>query len=109
MKKSVKMNYKESFVPFNLLEHIIKETDIEKLTIEEEQSELYFETISGNGMVFFKNSSLYEGNMKFGILESGEEGRSSSLTFPNGTKYVGEIHNNQIIGKGSYNFNTGSV
>jgi hypothetical protein len=109
LKKSVKIGYKESFVPYNLLEHIIKETDIEKLTIEEGQSELYFDTLSGQGKVFFKNNSVYEGNMKFGILESGEEGKTSTLTFPNGTKYEGEIHNNQIIGKGAYTFNSGSM
>jgi hypothetical protein len=110
LKKSVKMNYKESFVPYNLLEHIIKETDVEKLTIEEEQSELYFETLAGVGKIFFKNNSVYEGNVRYGVLESGEDPRQSSIiTFPNGTKYEGEIHNNQITGKGVYNFNTGSV
>jgi hypothetical protein len=110
LKKSVKMNYKDPFVPYNLLEHIIKETDVEKLTIEEEQSELYFETLAGYGKVFFKNNSIYEGNVRFGVLESGEDQRSVSIiTFPNGTKYEGEIHNNQIAGKGTYYFNTGSM
>ena len=109
MKKSVKLNNKEQFVPFNLLEHIIKETDVEKLTIEEEQSELYFETLAGTGKIFFKNNSIYEGNVKFGLLDSGEEGKVSLITFPNGTKYMGEIRNNQITGKGAYTFNSGST
>ena len=108
-KRSVKLNHKDLFVPFNLLEHIIKETDVEKLTIEEEQSELYFETLAGYGKIFFKNSSVYEGNVRYGILDSGEGGRPSVIVFPNGTKYEGDIRNNQITGKGSYTFNSGST
>lgn len=109
LKKNIKINNKEAFIPFNLIENILRETDVEKVTIEEEQSELYYETLTGYGKLFFKNNSAYEGNVRFGILDSGEENKKSSIVFANGTKYEGEIRNNQITGVGQYTFNTGSM
>jgi hypothetical protein len=111
IKKNMKIANNDAFIPFNLIENIIKETDIEKVTIEEEQSELYYETLSGNGRIFFKNNCNYEGNVRYGILDSGEEstGKKSIIIFSDGTKYEGTIRNNQITGKGEYTFNTNST
>lgn len=106
---NIKINNKESFIPVKLLDSVIKECDVRKIVIEEEQSELYFETYSGLGKIYFKNNNVYEGNVKYGILESGEDGRPGTMVFNNGTKYEGEIHNNQITGKGFYTFPTGST
>lgn len=106
---NIKISNKESFIPVKLLDTVIKECDVRKIVIEEEQSELYFETYSGLGKILFKNNNIYEGSVRYGILESGNEGRMGSMVFNNGTKYEGEIHNNQISGKGLYNFPSGST
>jgi hypothetical protein len=109
LKKNIKIDNQEAFIPFSLIENIIKEMDVEKVTIEEGGSELYYETLNGYGKLVFKNNSIYEGNIKFGILDSGDDGKKSSLTFANGTKYEGDIRNNQLTGKGEYSFNTGAM
>jgi len=109
MNKYIKVTNKDIYVPQKLLEHIIKETDVMPITIEEEQSEIFFGSLSGLGKIIFKNKTVYEGNVKYGILESGDEKRSCTLTFPNQTKYDGHIKQNQITGYGTYTFGSGSV
>src|SRR5688572_6438655 len=106
--KKIILKNGEPFISLPLIENIIKESElIQKVPIEEEQSELYYETLLGTGKIIFKNGSVYQGNVKYGILES--EGKTSTLIFPNGTKYEGEIHSNQLSGKGIYNFSSGSI
>ena len=109
MNNNVKVSNKETCIPYKLLENIIKETDLQQIVIEEEESELFFTSLSGYGKIFFKNKTSYEGNIRYGILDSGEEKKSCKIVFPNQTKYDGEIKQNQISGKGVYQFPTGSV
>lgn len=73
MNKYIKVTNKDIYVPQKLLEHIIKETDVMPITIEEEQSEIFFGSLSGLGKIIFKNKTVYEGNVKYGILDSGDE------------------------------------
>jgi hypothetical protein len=103
-KKNYKVTNKDSYLSWKLIEQIVKETDVKKEFIEEEYSELWFETLNGIGKVIFANKTEYEGNVRFGILESGEEGKKSKIKFENGTTYEGEIHNNQLTGYGMYTF-----
>ncbi len=109
MSNNVKVSNKEICIPHKLLENIIKETDVQQVIIEEEESELFYTSLSGQGKIFFKNNTIYEGNIKYGILDSGEERKTCKITFPNNTKYEGEIKQNQITGYGNYFFPTGSV
>ena len=108
MNKYIKVTNKDIYVPQKLLEHIIKETDVMPITIEEEQSEIFFGSLSGLGKIIFKNKTVYEGNVKYGILDSGEEKRNCTLSFPNNTRYDGQIKLNQITGHGTYTFGSGS-
>jgi hypothetical protein len=107
-KENYKLTNQEAFIPIKLLDQIFRECEIEKITIDEDQSELWFHTYLGNGTVYFKNNNIYQGNLKYGIMESGKEGKSA-MTFHDGTKYDGEIHNSQLTGKGSYTFPSGST
>ncbi len=109
MNNNVKVSNKEICIPHKLLETIIKETDIQQVIIEEEESELFYTSLSGHGKIFFKNNTTYEGNVKYGILDSGDDKKSCKITFPNNTKYEGDIKQNQITGCGTYYFPTGSV
>jgi len=102
----IKITNKESYIPLKLMENIIKTTDIKTVVIEEEQSELCFDTLNGHGKIVFNSNGVYEGGVKFGILDS--MGKVSTLTFPDGTKYEGDIKNNQLTGNGTYHFTTGS-
>jgi hypothetical protein len=109
MNKYIKVTSKDIYVPQKLLDHIIKETDVMPITIEEEQSEIFFGSSSGLGRVVFKNGMVFEGNVKYGILDSGEEKRNCVLTFPNQTRYEGQIKFNSITGNGTYKFPSGSM
>lgn len=102
----IKITNKEAYIPLKLMENIIKSTDIKTVVIEEEQSELCFDTLNGTGKIIFNTNGVYEGTVKYGILDS--VGKNSTLTFADGTKYEGEIRNNQLTGTGTYYFNTGS-
>lgn len=109
MNTNVKVSNKEICIPYKLLESIIKETDVPQVIIEEEESELFYTSLTGQGKIFFKNNTIYEGNIKYGILDSGEEKNICKITFPNKTKYEGEIKQNQITGYGIYYFPSGSM
>lgn len=106
--QSFKLEKGDKFISLKLLNNIIKETDIQKAVVEEENSELWFETLNGFGTVFFTNNITYKGYIKYGLLESISEEQLSTITFPDGTKYVGTVRNNQITGKGTYYFPEGS-
>lgn len=106
-----KQNYKlitgEKFISSKLLENLIRETDVQKAIVEEKHSELWFETLNGYGSIFFNNNVTYQGRVKYGLLETESEDRPSTITFPNGTRYVGTVSDNQITGKGTYFFPKG--
>jgi len=109
MYNNVKVSNHEICIPHKLLETIIKETDVEQLIIEEVDAEVFYKSLSGFGKIFFKNNIIYEGNVKNGVLDSGEEKTQCKITFPNNTKYEGEMYLNQITGHGTYYFPTGSM
>lgn len=94
--KIPKITKNEQFLSIKLLKQLIKETDIPKEMIEEENSELWFDTLTGRGKLYFENNIQYLGNVKFGLFESGETNDTSQITFTDGTKYEGEVHNNQL-------------
>ena len=104
-----KITKNDQFLSIKLLEQLIKETDIPKEMIEEENSELWFETLTGKGKLFFENNIHYIGNVKFGLFESGNPGEIAEISFTDGTKYEGEVHNNQLTGKGTFYFPTGAT
>jgi hypothetical protein len=96
-----KVSCKDKFLPFSILQQIIKETDIPKITVEEDQSELIMDTLHGKGKIIFKNNNVFEGELKYGILQ----GKNAKIVFDkDGVIYEGEIINNQINGKGTYTF-----
>ena len=104
-----KIKTDENFLSYKLLQNIILECDIPKKIIEEIGSELWYETLSGKGKIKFSNDIIYEGTIKHGMLESGINNEECILIFQDGTKYIGEIHNNKITGKGKYIFPTGAT
>lgn len=106
-KQNFKLSHGEKYISSNLLENLIKETDIQKAIVEEMNSELWFDTFNGYGSIFFTNNVTYNGRVKYGLLESESEDQPSTITFPNGTKYIGTVFENQITGKGTYYFPKG--
>ena len=87
--QNLKLTHKDAYLPYQLIEQLIKETDINKENIDEENSELYYPTLHGYGKIFFQNNITYDGYVRYGILDSGEEGKASKITFADGTKYEG--------------------
>ena len=108
-KKAEKINIDDNYLNYNLLKEILKETNIPKKVIEEKNSELFYETLTGNGEILFINNMKYSGPVKNGILESGPEKIECNIEFADGTKYTGEIHNNKISGEGKYIFPSGAT
>ena len=103
-----KLSKKEKFIHSKLLDTLITDSDIPKAVVEELYSELWYETLHGEGKISFKNNIQYSGHLKYGLLESTSE-TPSTLTFPNGTAYTGTMRANQITGKGTYSFPNGST
>ncbi|MCQ2816935.1 MAG: hypothetical protein MJ252_06695, partial [archaeon] len=105
-----KLEIDQKFIPFKLIEKVVKETNIPKETVEEKNSELFYETLNGIGILKFTNDVSYKGQVKNGILETegGVDGKGE-ISFPDNTVYVGEIHNNKITGEGVFTFQTGST
>jgi hypothetical protein len=96
-----KISYDELFVPYSMMENNIKETDIPKITIEEQNSELIMEVLHGTGKIIFKNGDIYEGSVRNGILDS----VNAKFTFKNsGIIYQGTLKDNTITGKGNFTF-----
>ena len=78
--QSKKLKKDMEFIPFNLLINtILKETDIKKEIVEEEYSELFYETLNGFGTAVFENLK-YKGNLKNGILDSRMEKKINKET-----------------------------
>ena len=56
----IKINNKESYVPLKLMDNIIKDRNqMQIVVIEEEQSELCFDTLNGSGKIYFKNQEIF--------------------------------------------------
>ena len=108
-KRTEKINQDDNYLSYNILKEIIKETNIPKKIIEEKNSELFYETLTGKGSVTFINKTQYTGFMKNGLLESGPDNEICQIIFEDGTKYEGEIHQNKISGKGKYTFPSGAI
>ena len=99
---------KEKFISTSLLDSIIEKTDLNKVLVEESNSELWYETINGFGNITFKNKVQYLGTVKYGILHNENIQNPCKLTFPNGIVYEGQMNNNQISGEGKFFFPDGS-
>ena len=99
----------EKYIPYRLIEDSISFTDIKKQTIEERSTNLFYETLSGKGKLFFKNGLLYYGPVKYGILSCDNPSDECEIKFPDGTIYVGQIKNNEITGTGKYFFPNGTT
>ena len=108
-KRAEKINQDDNYLSYNILKEIIKETNIPKKIIEEKNSELFYETLTGKGSVTFINKTQYTGFMKNGLLESGPDNEICQIIFEDGTQYEGEIHQNKISGKGKYTFPSGAI
>ena len=104
-----KLKQNDSFISIPLLNNIISSTTINKAVVEENISELWYETLHGYGKITFKNNITYEGSLKYGILNNEDPDTPCTLCFPDGTKYVGTIKNNRITGEGTYTFNNGAT
>ena len=70
MRQNFKLKPSENFISTALLKNLIKTTDIPKAIIEETTSELWYETLNGVGKIEFKNTITYEGNLRYGILDT---------------------------------------
>ena len=108
-KRAEKINQDDNYLSYNILKEIIKETNIPKKIIEEKNSELFYETLTGKGSLTFMNNTKYIGFMKNGLLESGPNKEICQIYFEDGTKYEGEIHQNKISGEGKYYFPSGAT
>ena len=107
--KTEKIKDNQKYLPYKLLEQIIKETDVSKKIIEETNSELWYETLTGLGKILFNNNVTYYGSVNNGVLDSGSKTQTCTLLFADGTKYEGEIHNNKLTGKGKFIFPTKAI
>ena len=109
MRQNFKLKPSETFISTALLKNLIKTTNIPKAIIEETTSELWYETLNGVGKIEFKNNVTYEGNLRYGILDSQDESEPCKLIFPDGTKYEGTMKNGEITGNGVYTFSNGAT
>ena len=109
IKPNFKLKPNELFISSSLLNNIIKSTNIKKAILEETTSELWYETLHGYGNVTFKNNIQYSGNLRYGILSNEDPEKPCTIIFPNGTKYMGTMLNNEITGVGEYIFSNGST
>ena len=108
-RRAEKINQDDNYLSYNVLKEILKDCKIPKRIIEEKNSELFYETLTGKGTITFINNMKYHGYMKNGLLESGPTKEKCQIIFADGTKYEGEIHQNKITGKGRYIFPSGST
>ena len=109
MRQNFKLKPSENFISTALLKNLIKTTDIPKAIVEETTSELWYETLNGVGKIEFKNNITYEGNLRYGILDTQDASDPCVLTFPDGTKYCGTMKNGEITGEGEYTFSNGAT
>ena len=117
-KKITKLKDGDKYLSYHILKAILQETDVPKKVVEEKNSELFYETLSGKGKIIFSNSMKYYGPVKNGLLETDEDvdrekdkekkKETCIIVFSDGTKYEGEIHANKISGEGKYYFPSGA-
>ena len=109
MRQNFKLKPSETFISTAMLKNLIKTTNIPKAIIEETTSELWYETLNGEGKIEFKNNVTYEGNLHYGILDTQDGTKPCTLIFPDGTKYIGTMKNGEITGEGEYIFSNGAT
>ena len=109
MRQNFKLKPSETFISTALLKNLIKTSNIPKAIVEETTSELWYETLNGEGKIEFKNNITYEGNLHYGILDTEDGTKPCTLIFPDGTKYIGTMKNGEITGEGEYFFSNGST
>ena len=107
--KTKRLKENEKYIPYRLIEDFIADTDLKKETVEERNTNLFYETLSGKGKLFLKSGLLYYGPVKYGILTCEDTDEKCQIKFPDGTIYVGDIINNEITGTGKYYFPTGTI
>ena len=109
MRQNFKLKPSETFISTAMLKNLIKTSNIPKAIVEETTSELWYETLNGEGKIEFKNNITYEGNLHYGILDTEDGTKPCTLIFPDGTKYIGTMKNGEITGEGEYFFSNGST
>ena len=72
-KKITKLKEGDKYLSYHILKAILQETDVPKKVVEEKNSELFYETLSGKGRIIFSNSMKYYGPVKNGLLETKED------------------------------------
>ena len=101
-----KIHYENSFLPSSLVSPIVNSSSFKETTIEEDNTELYYKVLSGFGKLFLTNGASYEGTIENGLMNS--EDINSILSLPDGTRVKGKFKDNSIVGKGIYEFASGS-
>ena len=104
-----KIQKNEKYIPTQILENIIESTNVSKAFLEEDYSELWYESKNGKGKTVFRNNITYEGFLKFGILNNENPEEPCKINFPDGTIYIGTVINNELTGEGKYIFDDGST
>ena len=129
-KKITKLKEGDKYLSYHILKAILQETDVPIKVVEEKNSELFYETLSGKGKIIFANNMKYYGPVKNGLLETRDDKEKDKerdrdkekdkdkdkekkketciILFADGTKYEGEIHANKISGEGKYYFPSGA-
>ena len=101
--------FNEQYISRNIFDHITKACTFPPIAIEEINSELWCYSYDGYGKVTFKDGSVYTGGTKFGILTNEiDKTRPCEILFSDGEKYIGEISNNILCGKGQIIFPSGN-
>ena len=101
--------FDEQYISRDIFNYITKSCTFPPIAIEEMNSELWCYSYDGYGKVTFKDGSVYTGGAKFGILTNEiDKSRPSEINFSDGTKYVGEVRNNILAGKGKITFPSGN-
>ena len=104
-----KIQRNEKYIPLQILENIIESSTVSKAFLEENSSELFYESKNGSGKTVFRNKITYEGFLKYGILNNENPQEPCQINFPDGTIYTGTVINNELTGEGKYIFEDGST
>ena len=103
------ISFDEQYISRDIFDYITKSCTFPPIAIEEMNSELWCYSYDGYGKVTFKDGSIYTGGAKFGILTNEiDKSRPCEISFSDGTKYIGEVRNNVLAGKGKITFPSGN-